>query len=47
MSSPRRSKSALTEQRLMLLSFDADAAAGGIGNDQLSRAAAEAIERAI
>jgi hypothetical protein len=32
---------------LMLLSFDADAAAGGIGNDQLSRAAAEAIERAI
>jgi hypothetical protein len=32
---------------LMLLSFDADAAAGGLGDDQLSRAAAEAIERAI
>ena len=32
---------------LMLLSFDADAAAGGLGNDKLSRAAAEAIERAI
>ena len=29
--------------RLMLLSFDADAKAGGLGNDQLSRAAAEAI----
>ena len=33
--------------RLMLLSFDADALAGGLGDDQLSRAAAEAIERAI
>ena len=30
-----------------LLYFDADAAAGGLGKDQLSRAAAEAIERAI
>lgn len=33
--------------RLMLMSFDADAAMGGLGGDRLSRAAAEAIERAI
>jgi hypothetical protein len=33
--------------RLMLMSFDADALLGGLGEDQLSRAAAEAIERAI
>ncbi len=32
---------------LILLSFDADAVQGGIGDDELSRAAAEAIERAI
>jgi len=32
---------------LMLLSFDADAMAGGLGDDQLSRAAAAAIEEAI
>jgi hypothetical protein len=32
---------------LILLSFDEDAAAGGLGDDQLSRSAAEAIERAI
>ena len=33
--------------RLIFLSFDADALAGGLGDDRLSRAAAEAIERAI
>ncbi len=33
--------------RLILLTFDEDAAAGGLGDDQLSRSAAEAIERAI
>jgi hypothetical protein len=32
---------------VILLSFDADAAEGGIGDDQLSHAAARAIERAI
>jgi hypothetical protein len=32
---------------LIFLSFDADAMAGGLGADELSRAAAEAIERAI
>lgn len=32
---------------VMLLAFDQDAAAGGLGDDQLSRAAAAAIERAI
>jgi hypothetical protein len=32
---------------LILLSFDEDAMAGGLGDDQLSRSAAEAIERAI
>jgi hypothetical protein len=32
---------------LMLMSFDADAAAGGLRDDQLSRAAAAAIEQAI
>lgn len=32
---------------VILLCFDEDAAAGGLGDDQLSRAAAEAIERAI
>jgi len=32
---------------LILLSFDEDAEAGGLGDDQLSRTAAEAIERAI
>jgi hypothetical protein len=33
--------------RIILLSFDADAAQGGLGADQLSRAAARAIEQAI
>lgn len=33
--------------KLLLLSFDEDAAAGGLGDDQLSRTAAAAIERAI
>jgi hypothetical protein len=32
---------------IILLSFDGDAAAGGLGSDQLSRAAAAAIEQAI
>jgi hypothetical protein len=32
---------------VILLSFDADAAEGGLGDDRLSRAAAQAIEQAI
>jgi hypothetical protein len=33
--------------KVILLSFDSDAAQGGLGDDQLSRAAAHAIEQAI
>jgi len=47
MSIRRRLRSVPAGARLMFLSFDADALAGGLGDDRLSRAAAAAIERAI